>query len=427
LKIKKLPMSELINAEYNPRKDLQESDPEYQKIKKSIDEFGYIEPIIVNENCENNKYRIVGGHQRVKVLNDLGYTDIDCVIVGLDETKEKALNVALNKISGEWDNQKLYEVLKDFGEDDFLLTGFDNHEFKDLEKEFNKDKNQNNFDNIDNDNFNIEKAKEEAEKKTITKNGYLYQLGNHYLFCGDCTNEVNIKILFKNLKVDCLITDPPYGVDYSNKNEFLNKFNKGNRIQKEIKNDAIKDYRKFFSDFLKVIPFNGYNTCYIAMLGQELHNLRLAFDDCDIKWSDYLVWVKNNHALGRKDYNAKHEFFVYGWKDKHKFYGNFSTTILEYNRSSKNDLHPTMKPIELLARLIMDGSKQEAIIYDPFGGSGSTMIACEQLNRFCYMIEIEPIYCDVIINRYIKFKENANDVFLIDNNKKIPWNKIVKV
>jgi hypothetical protein len=137
-------MSELINAEYNPRKDLQESDPEYKKIKKSIDEFGYIEPIIVNENCENNKYRIIGGHQRVKVLNDLGYTDIDCVVVGLDETKEKALNVALNKISGEWDNEKLYEILKDFNDDDFLLTGFDNQEFKDLEEEFKSLGNNNN-------------------------------------------------------------------------------------------------------------------------------------------------------------------------------------------------------------------------------------------------------------------------------------------
>lgn len=144
MKIKKLSMSELINAEYNPRKDLQESDPEYQKIKKSIDEFGYIEPIIVNENCENNKYRIIGGHQRVKVLNDLGYTDIDCVVVGLDETKEKALNVALNKISGEWDNEKLYEILKDFNDDDFLLTGFDNQEFKDLEEEFKSLGNNNN-------------------------------------------------------------------------------------------------------------------------------------------------------------------------------------------------------------------------------------------------------------------------------------------
>ncbi len=144
MKIKKLAMIELINAEYNPRKNLQENDPEYQKIKKSIDEFGYVEPIIVNENCENNKYRIIGGHQRVKVLNDLGYTDIDCVVVGLNETKEKALNVALNKISGEWDNQKLYEILKDFNDNDFLLTGFDNQEFKDLEEEFKNFENNNN-------------------------------------------------------------------------------------------------------------------------------------------------------------------------------------------------------------------------------------------------------------------------------------------
>ena len=139
------------------------------------------------------------------------------------------------------------------------------------------------------------------------------------------------------------------------------------------------------------------------MSGQQLHNLRLAFDDCNIKWGDYLVWVKNNHVLGRKDYNAKHEFCVYGWKNHHKFYGDFSTTVLEFDKPLKNDLHPTMKPIELLAKLIKDGSQKDEIVYDAFLGSGSTLIAGEQTNRVCYGCEISPQYCDVIIKRWEKF------------------------
>lgn len=144
------------------------------------------------------------------------------------------------------------------------------------------------------------------------------------------------------------------------------------------------------------------------MSGWELHNLRLAFDDCKLKFSSYLVWVKNNHVLGRQDYNGKHEFCAYGWKGKHKFYGDFSTTVLEFNKPLKNDLHPTMKPIELLSKLIQDGSKQDDIVYDAFLGSGSTLIACEQTKRICYGCEIEPKYIDVILRRYINYMINNN-------------------
>ena len=139
------------------------------------------------------------------------------------------------------------------------------------------------------------------------------------------------------------------------------------------------------------------------MSSQELHNLRLALDNTNLKWGDYLIWVKNNHVLGRKDYNSKHEFCVYGWKNHHKFYGEFSTTLLEFPRPTKSKLHPTMKPIPLLSKLIQDGSKLGANVLDLFGGSGSTLIACEQLNRNCYMMELDPYYCQVIINRWEEY------------------------
>jgi len=276
------------------------------------------------------------------------------------------------------------------------------------------------------DEFRIEETKEETEEvpevpaEPKSKLGDMYQLGRHKIICADCTIPANITKLLGETKIDQLVTDPPYGINYSAKNEFLNKIDKGNRIQKNIENDNIEDYRKFFSDFLSVIPFNDYNTCYIFMAGLHLHELRMAVEDSDITWGDYLVWVKNNHVLGRKDYNPKHEFILYGWKNRHKFYGTENpTTVLEFVKPLVNDLHPTMKPIEILEKIIDDGSSKNANIYDPFLGSGSTLIACEQTGRTCFGMEIDPAYVDVIIKRWENFTgQNAIKYVGVDLAKK---------
>lgn len=260
----------------------------------------------------------------------------------------------------------------------------------------------------------LEDIKLDITRESIIKKGDLIELGKHRVLCGDCTNKEEVDRLLDYRTVDMILTDPPYGVDYAGKNEFLNTIynssgnDKGNRIETDIMNDDIADYRKFFNEFLSVIEFSEYNTIYIFMLGSELHNLRLAFDDTGIKWSDYLIWLKNNHVLSRKDYNMKHEFIVYGWKGKHKFYGSFSTTVIECNKNMKNDLHPTMKPVLLLEKLIADGSTRGMIIYDGFLGSGSTIIACDNTGRICYGLEIDEHYCDIIIDRYCKYKDNYN-------------------
>lgn len=163
---------------------------------------------------------------------------------------------------------------------------------------------------------------------------------------------------------------------------------------------------KLSADDLRLVPWAETNTCYIFMAGKELHSLRLGAEDAGLTWSDYLIWLKNNPVLGRKDYSAKHEFIYYGWHGKHKFYGEFSTTVLEYDKPQVSDLHPTMKPVELCARLISDGSRggqdndDGGVIYDAFGGSGPTLVACEQMGRTCRIMEQEPAYCDVIINRW---------------------------
>lgn len=203
--------------------------------------------------------------------------------------------------------------------------------------------------------------------------------------------------------MDLLLTDPPYGVDYSSKNEFLNKLDKGNRVQKEIINDNIEDYRQFFGDFLENIPFSEYSSFYITISGLKLFELSQALEDKNYKISQHIVWVKNNHVLGRQDYVNKHEFIIYGWKNKHKFYGDFQTTVWEIDKPQKSELHPTMKPIELLVPPVRNSTKENMTVYDPFLGSGSTLISCEQTNRVCYGMEIDPGYIDVIIQRWENF------------------------
>ena len=386
LEIRKMPIDEINPAHYNPRKDLQPGDMEYEKLKKSILEFDLVEPLVWNRRTG----RLVGGHQRLKVLKELGYSEVEVSVVDLPEEKEKALNIALNKIQGDWDYEKLKDLLQelDTGELDLELTGFDMDEIEDLIAQLHVPEEI------------VEDEAPEPPEEPITKPGDLWILGRHRLLCGDATKKEDVERLMGGKKADSLITDPPYGVDYSGKNEYLNKFDEGNRIEKPITNDAIADYRQFFGAFLSLAPLAEYNTVYIFMSDKELHSLRLALDDCGYSFCAYLVWVKNNHVLGRKDYNSKHEIIMYGWKGKHKFYGGFSTTVLEFDKPLRSDLHPTMKPIPLLAKLINDGLPAKGKVYDPFGGSGSTLIACEQLNRTCYMMEIDPKYCDVIVQRW---------------------------
>ena len=239
--------------------------------------------------------------------------------------------------------------------------------------------------------------------------GQTIKLGKHTLMCGDSTKTEDIKKLLQKTQIDSIITDPPYGVDYANKNKLLNNLYGGNRKTKEIDNDNINDYYLFFKQILENIkPYlNDYNTMYIFMSSKQLHNLRQAFDDAGYHWSEYLTWIKNNHVLTRKDYKAKMEHILYGWYNHHKFYGGFRTNVLEYKRPHRNKLHPTMKPLPLLEQLIIDGTPENGMVFDPFGGSGSTLIACEKMDRVCYIMEIDSDYCDTIIKRYNDYKKHV--------------------
>lgn len=229
--------------------------------------------------------------------------------------------------------------------------------------------------------------------------------GEHRLLCGDSTNEGDVARLMGGNGAALVVTDPPYGVSYASKNEFLNTIDKGNRIQTRIANDhATKEetqalWLAAFSRMHDVMLPGAVVYCFMPQGGDQMM-MMLMMMKAGIEPRHELIWLKNNHVLGRVDYAYKHEPIMYAWKKGgHKFYGDFQTSILEFSKPQSSELHPTMKPVELVARLIDNSSQSRECLYDPFGGSGTTMVACEQLSRQCRMMEIEPKYCAVILER----------------------------
>lgn len=382
MEIRVVEISQLKRAEYNPRKELTPADPEYQQLKKSIVEFGYVVPVVINSDMT-----VIGGHQGLKVLEDLGYKKIECSVQNLDKTHEKALNLALNKINGIWDNDTLEAT-----EDDF-----------DVEKEL------------------------EEIKEPITKIGDTWILGKHRLVCGDSTNKEAVEQLMNNREADMVLTDPPYNVNVEN--------SQGMKIQNDnMDNKAFGEFlTRAFKNLSEILKAGG--AFYIWFASREHINFEKALNENGLKVRQEIIWNKNMFILGNQDYQWKHEPCLYGWKDgaahyfiddrtqatviedKHQdfrklkkeelvkmleeiYADKISTTIIEENKPTINDLHPTMKPIKLLSRLIKNSSRIDECVVDLFGGSGSTLIACEQLSRPCYMMELDPKYCDVIVKRW---------------------------
>ena len=385
MNIEKKKVTELLPAEYNPRKDLKPGDPEYEKLKRSLEQFGDVEPVIWNKTTG----RVVGGHQRLKVLQDLGETEIECVIVELSEEKEKALNIALNKISGEWDTEKLGLLIADLQGADFdvSLTGFDQNEIDDLFKDSVKD-------GIHDDDFDVE---EELKKPAITKAGDIWTLGRHRLICGDSTKAETYELLMAGKKANMVLTDPPYNVNYQGSD--------GKKIQNDnMENTAF--YQFLYDAFINIEKNMADDaSIYVFHADTEGLNFRKAFHDAGFYLSGCCIWKKNSLVLGRSPYQWIHEPCLFGWKQKgkHQWYaGRKETTVWEYDKPKKNGEHPTMKPIALLAYPIMNSSMSNTLILDPFGGSGSTLIACEQSDRSCYTAELDEKYCDVIVKRYIE-------------------------
>ena len=382
--IEKKNTADLLPADYNPRKDLKPGDAEYEKLKRSIEQFGYVEPVIWNKTTG----RVVGGHQRLKVLMDMGMIEVDCVVVEMDEDKEKALNIALNKISGDWDKDKLALLIADLQGADFdvSLTGFEPGEIDDLFKDTLKD-------GVKDDDFDVGA---ELEKPTMTKPGDIWTLGRHRLICGDSTKAETFDLLMGSTKANLVITDPPYNVNYEGSAGKIKNDNMADDAFYHFLLDAYTQMHSAMADDASIYVFHA---------DTEGLNFRRAFTDAGFYLSGCCIWKKQSLVLGRSPYQWQHEPCLYGWKKngKHQWYtGRKETTIWEFDKPKKNGDHPTMKPIPLLAYPIMNSSMSNSVVLDPFGGSGSTLIACEQTDRICYTVELDEKFCDVIVKRYIE-------------------------
>ncbi len=380
--IEKKNVKDLLPADYNPRKDLKPGDPEYEKLKRSIEQFGYVEPVIWNVQTG----RVVGGHQRLKVLIDMGITEVDVVVVDMDTDKEKALNIALNKISGEWDTEKLALVIADLQGTDFdvSLTGFDPEELEDLFRDDVKN-------GVKEDNFDLDA---ELKKPTFSRAGDLWTLGDHRLICGDSTKSDTFDLLMNGRKANLVVTDPPYNVDY-----------KGSAGK--IKNDSMAEdqFEQFLLDAYLQMEAAMADDASIYVFHSDSHGLafRKSFEAAGFYLSGCCIWKKQSLVLGRSPYQWQHEPVLFGWKKKgkHQWYtGRKESTIWEFDKPKKNGDHPTMKPIALVSYPIMNSTMTGCLVLDPFGGSGSTLIACEQTGRICYTVELDEKFCDVIVNRY---------------------------
>ena len=393
--IEKKNTADLLPADYNPRKDLKPGDAEYEKLKRSIEQFGYVEPVIWNKTTG----RVVGGHQRLKVLIDMGMAEVDCVVVELSEEKEKALNVALNKISGDWDKDKLALLIADLQVADFdvSLTGFEPAEIDALFKDTIKD-------GVKDDDFDVGA---ELEKPTFSKAGDIWTLGRHRLICGDSTKAETFDMLMGSTKANLVITDPPYNVNYEGS---AGKIKNDNMADEAFYNFLLAAYTQMHS----ALADDG--SIYVFHADTEGLNFRRAFADAGFYLSGCCIWKKQSLVLGRSPYQWQHEPCLYGWKKngKHQWYtGRKETTIWEFDKPKKNGDHPTMKPIPLLAYPIMNSTMSNAVVLDPFGGSGSTLIACEQTDRICYTVELDEKFCDVIVKRYIEQVGSADEVSVI--------------
>ena len=408
MNLQRVPVEQLKPAKYNPRKDLKPGDPAYEKIKRSLNTFGYVDPVIWNEVTGN----IVGGHQRFKVLIAEGATEIDCVVVYIENPQdEKALNVALNKAVGEWEPVALADLLADLQASgyDVGATGFDAAEIDDLfSKVHDKD--------VQDDDCAI-------DPDAITpfvQLGDLWTLGRHRMLCGDATSEADVTRLMDGVKANLIVTDPPYNIAYESADG------------KSIQNDNMADgkfYEFLLSAFLNMAAHMAEgSSAYVFHADTEGLNFRRAFQEAGFHISGVCIWVKNALVLGRSPYQWQHEPILFGWlpNGKHKWFSDRKqSTIWNFDKPKRNAEHPTMKPVPLLAYPIKNSSAPNGIVLDTFGGSGSTMIACEQTDRICRMIELDPKYASVIVQRFHTDYPDA-PVSVLRGGEVHPYEEIVK-
>ncbi|MCZ6652566.1 MAG: DNA modification methylase [Planctomycetota bacterium] len=401
--IKKIPIGRINPAPYNPRRDLKPDDPQYQHLVSSMSEFGYVEPVVWNERTGH----LVGGHQRFKVLLAQGILEINVSVVNLSLNREKALNIALNKVAGDWDDDKLASLLAELTADpefDLEVTGFG---LPDVEQLLAK---LSGGDELDSEQFDV--ASELAKDlPAVTQKGELIELGlhgEHRVLCGDATEPADVRHLMGEHRAALCHTDPPYGVNYDRRNRPGMKSRSGS-VGGPIRNDGLtsKQYRRWFAKVVAVLaesilPGAAY---YIWNSHKNFGLMHDLLTECNFKVGSMISWGKESFSPGYGDYNEQVEYCLYGWKGgaPHHWYGpkNASTLWQIHRDRTRLYRHPTQKPLELAERAVRNSSKAGDIVLDAFLGSGTTLMACARLGRRCFGLEIDPPYCDCIVRRYI--------------------------
>ena len=387
------------------------SPEQLTKLRSSLREFGFINPVIIDRD-----YNIIAGHGRVLAAKEEGIMEIPCVFVDyLTEAQKKAYILADNRMALDagWDEELLrIEIESLQGEDfDVSLTGFEEQELADLFA-IEGDK------AAKDDDFDLSAA---LEKASFVERGDLWIVGRHRLVCGDATRTEDVERLMDGKKANLIVTDPPYGVSFKSSDGLT------------IQNDSMKD-EEFYTFLLTAFQCmaehleNG-GSAYVFHADTEGLNFRKAFIDAGFHLAGVCIWVKNSLVLGRSDYQWQHEPVLFGWKKggKHSWYSDRrQTTIWNYDKPKRNKNHPTSKPLDLLGYPICNSSQENAIILDTFGGSGSTLMACEQLNRICHMMELDEKYASVILRRYVEDTGDKENVYVIRGDEQIFYSALVK-
>ncbi len=386
MKIELIASDKIIPYARNPRHNTQA----VAKVAASIKEFGFRQPIVVDSDMV-----IIAGHTRLLAAQQLGIKKVPVHIAeGLTPAQVKAYRLADNRVAqeAEWDDELLAIELGELKEEGFSLdlTGFDSDELDKL------------LADLGTEGLTDDDAIPDVPENPVTQPGDIWILGNHRLLCGDSARLDVVEQLLDGTLADMVFTDPPYNVNYTG-----SVTDKQLGVDRSIKNDNLGQE---FGAFLQDVCTNMLVVCkgaiYICMSSSELHTLQQAFRNAGGHWSNFIIWAKNHFSMGHADYQRQYEPILYGWKEGNKHFwcgARDQGDVWFFNRPTTNTLHPTMKPIELVQRAVENSSKSRDIVLDCFGGSGSTMIACEKTGRSARLIELDPKYCDVIVKRWEEF------------------------
>ena len=401
-----VPIDKLVPYVNNARTH---SSEQIMKLRSSLREFGFINPIIIDRG-----YGVIAGHGRILAAKEEGISEVPCVFADhLTEAQKKAYIIADNRMAMDagWDEELLRVEIESLQGMDFdpLLTGFDE---KELSKLFDDGK------DVTDDGFDLAVA---LEKASFVERGDVWTVGRHRLVCGDATNADDVALLMNGKRANLLLTDPPYGVSFKSSDGLT------------IQNDSLKN-EEFYTFLLSAFKnaadhMEKGGAAYVFHADTEGLNFRKAFIDAGFHLAGCCIWVKDSLVLGRSDYQWQHEPVLYGFlqNGKHAWYSDRKqTTVWQFAKPKRNENHPTSKPLDLLGYPIGNSTQENAVVLDPFGGSGSTMMACQQTNRVCCMMELDEKYASVILRRAVENGVAPEGIFVERGGEKIPYADLVK-